>query len=222
MAKYFNFFPTTPYTNSDESTAYDTVTNIISRFAFEKGLKENSSIFYPYTIQDGDTPEMVASKYYGSPEKHWIVLMFNDIIDPQYDWPLDQRTLIKYINDKYADNGARHSPFQTGIQWAQDAGNVKAYYKTITRLSSKPTKNQIVEKIEVDANTHTNLPVTTTTYTLQDGSRITQTISKSTQTYYDYEVESNDNKRKIRLLRTEYVTESGLMNEFKRVITLSE
>ena len=222
MAKYFNFFPTTPYTNSDESTAYDTVTNIISRFAFEKGLKENSSIFYPYTIQDGDTPEMIASKYYGSPEKHWIVLMFNDIIDPQYDWPLDQRTLIKYINDKYSVNGATHSPFQTGIQWAQDIGNIKAYYKTITRLSSKPTRNQIVEKIEIDANTHTNLPVTTTTYTLQDGSRITQTISKSTQTYYDYEVESNDNKRKIRLLRTEYVTESGLMNEFKRVITLSE
>ena len=222
MAKYFNFFPTTPYTNSDESTAYDTVTNIISRFGFEKGLKENSSIFYPYTIQDGDTPEMVASKYYGSPEKHWIVLMFNDIIDPQYDWPLDQRTLIKHINDKYSANGATHSPFQTGIQWAQDAGNVKAYYKTITRLSSKPTRNQIVEKIEIDANAHTNLPVTTTSYTLQDGSIITQTISKSIQTYYDYEVESNDYKRKIRLLRTEYVTESGLMNEFKRVITLSD
>jgi hypothetical protein len=37
-----------------------------------------------------------------------------------------------------------------------------------------------------------------------------------------YEVEANDNKRKIRLLRAEYVTESGLMNEFKRIITLSE
>jgi hypothetical protein len=222
MAKYFNFFPTTPYTNSNDSSAYDTVTNIISRFGFEESLKQNSSIFYPYEIQDGDTPEMIASKYYGSPEKHWIVLMFNNIIDPQYDWPLDQRTLIKYVNDKYAHQGAIHSPFQTGIQWAMDAGNVKAYYKTITRLSSKPTKNQIIEKVEIDANTHTSLPVTTATYTLHDGSRVTQTISKSTLTYYDYEVESNDAKRKIRLLRSEFVTESGLMNEFKRVITLSE
>lgn len=222
MAKYFNFFPTTPYTNSDHSTAYDTVTNIISRFGFEASLKQNSSIFYPYIIQDGDTPEMIASKYYGSPEKHWIVLLFNDIIDPQYDWPLDQRTLIKYINDKYTYLGATHSPYQTGIQWAQDAGNVKAYYKTITRLSSKPTKNQIVEKIEIDATSHTNLPITTKTYTLQDNSKTTETISKATQTYYDYEVELNDNKRQIRLLRSEYVTESGLMNEFKRVITLSE
>lgn len=218
MAKYFNYFPTTYYTNSDDSTALDTVTNIIARFAFEDTLKENTSIFYPYEVQDGDTPEMIANKFYGSPEKHWIVLLFNNIIDPQYDWPLDQRTLIKHINDKYSANGAVHSPYLSGIQWAQDAGNVKAYYKTVTRLSSKPTKNQIVEKIEIDANTHTNLPVTTTTYTLQDGSRTTETISKTTQTYYDYEVELNDTRRRIRLLKSEYVSESGLINEFKKVI----
>lgn len=218
MAKYFNYFPTTYYTNSDDSTALDTVTNIIARFAFEDTLKENTSIFYPYEVQDGDTPEMIANKFYGSPEKHWIVLLFNNIIDPQYDWPLDQRTLIKHINDKYSANGATHSPYLSGIQWAQDAGNVKAYYKTVTRLSSKPTKNQIVEKIEIDANTHTNLPVTTTTYTLQDGSRTTETISKTTQTYYDYEVELNDTRRRIRLLKSEYVSESGLINEFKKVI----
>ena len=187
-------------------------------FAFENAVKDNASLFYPYDVQDGETPEMIANKYYGSSEKHWIVLLFNDIIDPQYDWPLDQRTLIKYINDKYSNQGATHSPYQTGIQWAQDAGNIKAYYKTVTRLSSKPTKNQIVEKIEVDATTHTNLPVTSSTYTLQDGSRITETISKATQTYYDYEVELNDAKRKIRLLKSEYVTQQGLINEFKKVI----
>jgi hypothetical protein len=218
MAKYFNYFPTTYYSNSNESTALDTVTNVIARFAFENSIKDNASLFYPYDVQDGETPEMIANKYYGSSEKHWIVLLFNDIIDPQYDWPLDQRTLIKYINDKYSKQGATHSPFLTGIQWAQDAGNVKAYYKTVTRLSSKPTKNQIIEKIEVDATTHTNLPVTSTTYTLQDGSRITETISKTTLTYYDYEVELNDAKRKIRLLKSDYVTQQGLINEFKKVI----
>jgi hypothetical protein len=218
MAKYFNYFPTTYYSNSNESNALDTVTNIIARFAFEDSIKENTSLFYPYDVQDGETPEMIANKYYGSSEKHWIVLLFNNIIDPQYDWPLDQRTLIKYINDKYSYQGSIHSPYQTGIQWAQDAGNVKAYYKTITRLSSKPTKNQILEKIEVDATTHTNLPVTTTSYTLQDGSTITETISKTTQTYYDYEIELNDAKRKIRLLKYDYVSQQGLINEFKKVI----
>ena len=215
---YFNYFPTVFYTNSDTSSGLDTVTNIIARFSFESELRENTNLFYPYDIQDGDTPEAIANKYYGSSEKHWIVLMFNNIIDPQYDWPLDQRTLIKYINNKYSANGNSHSPYQTGIQWAQDAGNVKAYYKTVTRLSSKPTKNQIVENIQIDANTHTNLPVTTVTYTLQDGSRTTETITKTTQTYYDYEIELNDNKRRIKLLKPEYVTESGIMSELKKVL----
>jgi len=100
MAKYFNYFPTTFYNNSNTSLSLDTVTNIIARFSFENSLKEKSAIFYPYDIQDGDTPETIANKYYGTPEKHWIVLMFNDIIDPQYDWPLDQRTFISYVNDK--------------------------------------------------------------------------------------------------------------------------
>jgi hypothetical protein len=222
MAKYFNYFPSTAYTNSDTSSSLDIVTNIISRFAFEETLKQNSSLFYSYDIQDGETPEIIASKYYGSPEKHWIVLMFNNIIDPQYDWPLNQRTLIKYINDKYSTNGAANNPPQSGLIWAQNINNIKTYYKTVTRLSSKPTKNEIVEKIEIDSGTYTNLSVTTTTYVLQDGSSITQSIDKQAQTYYDYEVELNDNKRKIKLLKAEYVTEAGLMNEFKRVISLNE
>ena len=112
-----------------------------------------------------------------------------------------------------------HVPTLSGIAWAQDAGNVKAYYKTVTRLSSKSTQNKIVEKIEIDEVTHTNLPVTTTTYTLQDGSRVTETISKTTQTYYDYEVDTNEYKRNIKLLKPEYV--ESVFEEFKDIINPS-
>ena len=218
MAKYFNYFPTTFYNNSNTSLALDTVTNIIARFSFENTLKENSSVFYPYDIQDGDTPEIIANKYYGSPEKHWIVLMFNDIIDPQYDWPLDQRTLISYINDKYSANGAANTTVQSGIIWAQSTNNVKKYYKTITRVSSEPTKETISEKIEIDANTYANVITSSTEYTLNNGKKVTETISKSKLTYYDYEVEQNESKRKIKLLKSEFVTQNGLMDELVRVL----
>lgn len=218
MSKYFNYFPQTLYSLSDEKNAADVVTNIIARFGFESELKENSSIFYPYDIQDGDTPEMIANKYYGSPEKHWIVLMFNDVIDPQYDWPLDQRTLISYINDKYAANGAANTTVQSGIVWAQSTNNVKKYYKTITRVGSESTKDTIIEKIEIDFDTYTNLSTTTTEYTLKNGKKVTETISKSKLTYYDYEVEQNEAKRKIKLLKSEFVSQNGLMDELIRVL----
>ena len=222
MAKFFNFYPTTAYTNSNESTSYDIVTNIIARFAFEKSLKENSALFYSYDIQDGDTPEIIANKYYGSPEKHWIVMLFNDIVDPQYDWPLTDRNLIVYINDKYSANGAASNPSKSGIAWAQS--NIKTYYKIVTRVNSSPTKDTIVEKIEVDANTYANVSVTTATYTLQDTNRITESITKQSLYYYDYETEVNEGKRKITLLKDTFVVGTGatLMDEFKRVITLGE
>jgi hypothetical protein len=113
MAKYFNYFSKTFYTSDDDSPGLDTVTNIISRFAFENSLKENSAAFYPYNIQDSDTPEIIARKYYDNVERHWIVLLFNDIIDPQFDWPLDQRTIIDFIDTKiYSQRCSQHN---TGI-----------------------------------------------------------------------------------------------------------
>jgi hypothetical protein len=222
MAKYFNFFPTTPYSNSDESMAYDIVTNIIARFAFEDGLKQNSSLFYPYNIQDGDTPEMIASKYYGSPEKHWIVLLFNNIIDPQYDWPLDQRTIIKYINNKYSASEYADTANTniSGLTWSMNANNVYAYYKTVTRVGTTDASLvTIKETIQVDANTYANVITSISNTTLQSGTVVSEITTKQKQTYYDYEIDTNESKREIKLLRAEYVTEKGLMNEFKRVIS---
>jgi hypothetical protein len=220
MAKYFNFFPKTLYSLSNKSTSADSITNIIARFGFESTLKENSNIYYPYDIQDGDTPETIANKYYGSPERHWVVLLFNDIIDPQYDWPLDQRTIIKYINDKYTANGSANVTPQTGLAWSQS--NTKSYYKVVTRVTNNATKNTIKEKIELDANTYANVVISNSTKTLQSGTVIVETVSKETETYYDYEVNLNESKRRIRLLRSEIVSQSGLLDEFKRVINSKE
>ena len=146
--------------------------------------------------------------------------MFNDIIDPQYDWPLDQRTIIKYINDKYTANGSANVTSQTGLAWSQS--NTKSYYKVVTRVTNNATKNTIKEKIELDANTYANVVISNSTKTLQSGTVIVETVSKETETYYDYELNLNESKRKIRLLRSEIVSQSGLLDEFKRVINSKE
>jgi len=216
MAKFFNYFPKTFYTSNNVSSGIDTVTNIIARFGFEKKLKENSSAFYKYTIKDSDTPEIIAGKFYDNVERHWIVLLFNDIIDAQYDWPLDSRTLIQYINTKYSSNqyADTANTSVTGISWAQNTSHVKSYFKNITRTSADGT--EIIEKITVDANTYANIAATSISYTLNNSSSITETISKTTQTYYDYEVELNEAKREIKLLKNEFVPE--VEKEFRRVI----
>jgi hypothetical protein len=199
MSKYFNYFPKTAYFLEENVISADFVTNITARFGFEQSFKNNSVVYYEYDIQDGDTPEIIASKMYGSPERHWAVLMVNDIIDGQFDWPLDQRTIIKYINDKYSANA---NVGQSGITWAQ--GNIQSYYKIETRTTNS-TNTKLETKIQVDANTYANVVQSNVVKTLSSGQTITVTVTKETKTYYDYEVELNESKRKIKILRPEFV-----------------
>jgi hypothetical protein len=209
MANYFNYFPKTVYNLNENSNSSDIVTNIISRFGLERAFKDNSVVYYEYDIQDGDTPEIIAGKLYGSPERHWAVLMINDIVDPQFDWPLDQRTIIPYINEKYSANA---SVGQTGISWAQQ--NTHSYYKIETRTTDL-TGTKLETKIELDANTYANVTSSISNINLNDGNSITVTVTKETKSHYDYEIEQNEDKRKIKLLKPEFI--SVIENEIKTI-----
>ena len=184
MSKYFNFFPQTLYTLDSKNV--DVVNNITSRFNFEEKFKENSAVAYEYEIKDSDTPVIIATKYYGDPERHWIVLLFNGIIDSQFDWPMDYRTLISFIDEKYSANANVN---QSGSSWAQS--HTKAYYKIETRTTIS-TNTITVNEIEIDANTYANVTSSSSNVTLADGYIITIAVSKDTQSYYDYELEFNE------------------------------
>jgi hypothetical protein len=199
MSKFFNYFPKTVY-SLDNTNNVDAVTSIVSRFSFENSFRDNTSVYYEYNIQDSDTPEIIASKFYGDSEKHWVVLMLNQIIDPQFDWPLDQRTIISFITEKYSANA---SVGQSGINWAQ--ANIHSYYKVETRTTNS-TNTELQTKLQIDANTYANVAATTTNLTLEDGNSITIKVSKETKSYYDYEVEQNETKRTIKLLKPEFVS----------------
>jgi hypothetical protein len=208
MSKYFNFFPKVLYT-SDEKTS-DIVNNITARFNFEESFKTNTAVSYEYDVKDSDTPEIIADKFYGDSERHWIVLLFNDIMDPQFDWPMDYKTLISFIDEKYKTNA---NSGQSGSNWAQS--HTQSYYKIETRTVIS-TNSVNVNTVEVDANTYANIASSSSTVTLADGKVITIAISRDSQSYYDYEMELNESKRKIKLLKTEFVP--AIEEEFRRVI----
>jgi len=200
MSKYFNYFPKTVY-SLDDTNNVDVVTSIVSRFAFESSFRDNTAVYYEYNVQDSDTPEIIANKFYGDSEKHWVVLMLNQIIDPQFDWPLDQRTIISYINEKYSANA---SVGQSGVSWAQ--ANIHSYYKIETRTTNS-TGAELQSKLQIDANTYANVSASTANSSiLSDGNSITIAVSKETKSYYDYEIEQNETKRTIKLLKPEFVS----------------
>lgn len=209
MANYFSIFPKVIY-SFDEYKTSEFVSDITARFSFEEELKENSAVFFKYAIHDEDTPEIIASKYYNSPNKHWLVLMMNNIIDPQYDWPLDYNSLNSYIDLKYLPS-ANSNTSGDGIAWSQS--NIKSYY-TIEKVTN-PNNNIVSTSYEVDANTYANTAYSNDVILLEDGNTITIEIDKFTKSYYDYELEENEKKREIKLLRKDFLP--AIEKELQRI-----
>jgi hypothetical protein len=205
MAKYFNYFPKVPYIYDNNQTSIDVVTNLTFKFRFNETFRENSVVYYDYIVPEGETPEILASKIYNSPERHWIILMVNNIVNPLDDWPMNGYSLNKFINSKYSTNeyADTANTSNTGIQWAES--NIKEYFikekKTIINTGKSEEKTIIITQQD-HANTS---PITTNNYTLSDGTQIELRRTRGTKTYYDYEVENNEEKRKIKLLKNEFV-----------------
>ena len=133
--------------------------------------------------------------------------MFNDMIDPQYDWPLTDRSLNLFVNSKYSSNANTQSG-ETGLMWARQ--NIHSYYKDVTTTFQQ---NSNIISLQIDSGTYANTSLSSTTITLDDGYQIQKTVSKKTKSYYDYEYELNESKRNIKLIKKEFA--NSLMKELK-------
>ena len=85
----------------DETKNQILVTDIFRRMRIKNNVM-NASFFYDvYRVQDGERPEHIADRVYGSSEYHWVILMMNDIVDPFHDWPLGVRQEERFMEAKY-------------------------------------------------------------------------------------------------------------------------
>jgi hypothetical protein len=58
-------------------------------------------LYDEYDIIDGETPEIISEKFYGTPEYHWVVMLANEKFDYLNDFPLPESVLQKHISDSY-------------------------------------------------------------------------------------------------------------------------
>lgn len=191
--QYFNSLPKVVYT--DKNRIRTIYTNLLARVSVKPSLLNNLLVFYEYDIQDEDTPEIVAYKYYGDINRFWIVLYCNQMLDPLWDWPLSSRKFEQYVLNKY--DGA--------------LDNIHHYEKITTMVdNSHRIVNTDVSVIsEEDYN---NLPYNyDDTYTIS-GETLNVNIRTKVVTNYEYEVALNDSKRSIKILNKDYA--SQLEKEF--------
>lgn len=96
-------------TNAKNTTRTTVVKDITRNVRVKKEVLSNISLYDEYDIVDGETPEIIAEKFYGTPEYHWVVMIANEKYNHISDFPLQETYLQKHIKtyynpEMYSDN----------------------------------------------------------------------------------------------------------------------
>jgi len=224
---YFQKFPKTFYSLDDIATV-QVITNILQRVVLAQELQNNFGVYDEYDIRDTDTPENLAFQLYGDSELHWVILHFNNVLDPRFEWPLSTSNLAKVTEGKYYSiNGIHHYEDSNGneingnviLNASTFAGiNVAAPIVNLTQngtgyITSKPSSTSIVvtttkggfqtgDQIALGTNNQITANVTSTT-----------TISGTAVTNLIYEDRLNETRRRIKVLKPQFI--ERIMREFE-------
>jgi len=102
---YFKKFPIIPYEFIiNGETVVRAVRDVTLNVRIRRDVLSSITLYDSYDIQDGDTPEIIAAKVYGSPLYHWVVMLTNETFDYINDFPLSDRDLLEYATEKYGAN----------------------------------------------------------------------------------------------------------------------
>ena len=104
---YFNPFPTIEY-DPTGSGYTNKIKDITTRVKVKQWVRNKAALFAKYDVIDAMTPEMVAFYLYDNTELHWVVLLFNEITNSYYGWPLSRRNFDAFVNSKYTNPLATH------------------------------------------------------------------------------------------------------------------
>lgn len=86
------------------SDAYVRVKNLFRRVKLRDDLQNIFTIFNKYQIEDGERPETVAQKLYGSSQYDWVVLVSAGITRVRDEWPLTDKDVYDYSLDIYGES----------------------------------------------------------------------------------------------------------------------
>ena len=102
---YFKQVPNLEYINrtagNNDISNYINVKNLFKRGRLRPDLIGNLNYFSKYKIIGDERPDNVAFKEYKDSSLDWIVLLANNILNVQSEWPLPQNALDEILLEKY-------------------------------------------------------------------------------------------------------------------------
>ena len=163
------------------------VKNIFKRAKLRTDVDQAITAFEFYEITENMRPDVVAQNIYGDPELDWVILITNNITNIRDQWPLSNNDLNEYMVEKYGVTGL---------------SNVH-HYET-TEMKDAEGRKVLDAGLQVDEN-----------FTFQVGDKTYTPVQQVTN--QQYEMDRNEEKRRIKILKSEFVSVfiSDLRNAMK-------
>jgi len=188
MASYFKQVPDFEYVSriagSKNISDYIAVKNLFKKGKIRDDIFQELAFFEKYKIVGNDRPDNVAFEVYRDSKLDWVVLLANNILNIQSEWPLLQDDFDRYLVEKYGD----YNTLYNGIH----------HYET-SEIKNSQGVTIVPSGFEVSS------PYTISYYDYLTSLQVDTGNIAVPVTNYDYEIKLEDAKRNIFLLKKEYL-----------------
>ena len=181
-------------------------------------LKDNVTLFNKYVIKDGDRPDTIASKIYGSSRFDYVVILSAGITNINHEWPVQDYQIYEVALNKYG---------------SETKMNEVHHYETYEIKDSKgrqilPPNIIVDDSFKIDGSA-LRFPTNRFTLISQAGNNqlddkneysvLTDNIARPV-TNYEFEINLNEEKRNINILIPGYL--STFVNDLRDVVRYSK
>ena len=163
---------------------YSVVKNFFKRAKLRDDIFQALAFFTKYTVIGDDRPDTVATKIYDDPTLDWVVLLSNNIVSIQSEWPLGHAAFNTYVTEKYGDETTLYS----GIHH-YESREVKANDGTII----------------IPSGARVSVGQSVSFFDEESSQQIIRTDVAMPVTNYMFEEKLNDEKRNIFILKPIYL-----------------
>jgi hypothetical protein len=184
--KYFRNVPNFEYVNRTKDgqniSDYTEVKNIFKRAKLREDIFQDLTYFTKYQVVGDARPDNVAFEVYGDANLDWLVMLCNNIMNLETEWPLTQESFDNYVMNKYG---------------SYEQINATRHYETV-EIQDSNKKVIVPAGLEVPSN------YSITFYDSGLGQMITESKVYPVSNF-EYESKLQEQKRNIYLLKANYI-----------------
>ena len=187
MSSYFQRVPDFNYVSrlpDSKIGDYIRVKNLFKKGKLREDIFQNLAFFEKYKIVGDDRPDNVAFEIYKDSSLDWIVLLSNNVLNIQSEWPLPQTDFDRFVLDKYGD----YDTLYNGIH----------HYET-TEVKNTQGVTIIPAGLQVDSSYSVSY------YDFFTDLQVTTGNLAIPVTNYEYEEKVENDKRNIFILKSRYL-----------------